>query len=281
MNSDEEICAFIDRYISAATPDKDEDPELYEIVTSVQQHGHRPTCQKKPPTKEEKEALEALKKSTTVDPVDKERLVMEAEEDSACRFHYPLPCREYTSLDYTPLDVNGEMMAPRDAMRLKEPEWMAEAKLGDLDAEKTETYMNNMRRCFLSSCKVRQALKRGENDRWTNVHNTCVLRCWKGNMDLQYTPNMYALLGYVCRLPVNTSSSISSLGMACAGMRVVESFSYVAKPERELGELLKQFQSELDINMSARKKLQAVANRFLQARKVSAQVRHLPFCLGR
>ena len=46
----------------------------------------------------------------------------------------------------------------------------------------------------------------------------------------------------------------------------------MAKPERELGDLLNQFQAELDVNMPARRKLFAVANRFIQARKISAQV---------
>ena len=45
-DSDSDITAFIDRYISCSLPDKDTDGELHEIVDSVQMHakGHKKSC---------------------------------------------------------------------------------------------------------------------------------------------------------------------------------------------------------------------------------------------
>ncbi|XP_066289123.1 uncharacterized protein, partial [Branchiostoma lanceolatum] len=63
-NSEEEVCAFVDRYISAQLPNRQTDKELYDIVTEVNMHrkGHTQSCKKggklcrygfpKPPVKE-------------------------------------------------------------------------------------------------------------------------------------------------------------------------------------------------------------------------------------
>ena len=44
--SDEQCIAFIDRYISCAIPDPQEDEELYNLVVSRQIHHHTRTCKK-------------------------------------------------------------------------------------------------------------------------------------------------------------------------------------------------------------------------------------------
>lgn len=47
-DSDEAVCDFINRYISCELPNKETDPELFEIVSSVQIHSKRHTksCKK-------------------------------------------------------------------------------------------------------------------------------------------------------------------------------------------------------------------------------------------
>ena len=43
------VCDFIDRYVTCKLPSKSDDSELYEIVSSVQQHSknHSKSCKKK------------------------------------------------------------------------------------------------------------------------------------------------------------------------------------------------------------------------------------------
>ncbi|KAK6175978.1 hypothetical protein SNE40_014350 [Patella caerulea] len=47
-DKDEDVVDFIDKYISSELPDKDHDPELHEIVNSVQGHSYKHTksCKK-------------------------------------------------------------------------------------------------------------------------------------------------------------------------------------------------------------------------------------------
>ena len=40
-NSDDEVTAFIDDYITSEMPDEETDPELFEIVNSVQKHSKK------------------------------------------------------------------------------------------------------------------------------------------------------------------------------------------------------------------------------------------------
>ena len=45
-DTDEECIAFINKYISCAIPNPDEDKELYDLVRSRQIHHHTRTCKK-------------------------------------------------------------------------------------------------------------------------------------------------------------------------------------------------------------------------------------------
>ncbi|XP_078677726.1 uncharacterized protein LOC144914113 [Branchiostoma floridae x Branchiostoma belcheri] len=62
------ITNFIDKYCTVQIPDKQSDPELYDLVTTVQQHRHTHTCQKK--------------------------------RNSQCRFNYPRPQRDQTTINH-------------------------------------------------------------------------------------------------------------------------------------------------------------------------------------
>lgn len=45
-NSEQEICAFVDKYVSCQLPCEKDDPELFHLVSTLQQHRHTRTCRK-------------------------------------------------------------------------------------------------------------------------------------------------------------------------------------------------------------------------------------------
>lgn len=70
--SDQEVVAFIDSYISCAIPEEDE--TLKDLVTSRQIHHHTRTCKKK--------------------------------KNVNCRFHFPKPPAKETTISRVPCDKN-------------------------------------------------------------------------------------------------------------------------------------------------------------------------------
>jgi hypothetical protein len=45
-NSEQAICAFVDKYVSCQLPCEKDDPELCQLVSTLQQHRHTRTCRK-------------------------------------------------------------------------------------------------------------------------------------------------------------------------------------------------------------------------------------------
>ena len=61
-------------------------------------------------------------------------------------------------------------------------------------------------------------MKRREKDQWVNNYNPDLIRCWNGNIDIQYILDPFAAAVYM--------------------------FSYLTKSEREMGDFLKSAQKE-------------------------------------
>ena len=185
IDSEEDICDFIDRYISGRLPDKEEDPELYERVSKLQVHSHRDKCQKD--IKVQFSAEERA--SSTVEELEQK------EKDRKCRYGFAKPVEEATRLSYT-----GNVQAKLKALELrhtveveKKKEEMKKEGRREADIEAMEQRMakahDKERFNILQSGNVEVILKRDLPDRYVNNYNPAVLLLWKANTDLQYITN--------------------------------------------------------------------------------------------
>ncbi|XP_072047334.1 uncharacterized protein [Amphiura filiformis] len=87
-------------------------------------------------------------------------------------------------------------------------------------------------------------LKRRLEDQWINNYNPDLIRCWNGNMDIQYVLDPYACVMYIV--------------------------SYITKSEREMGDLLRNAQREIaQGNNDVVQQLRKLGSIYLQNREVS------------
>ncbi len=230
QDPDDEIATFIDRYISCELPPKD-DAELHEIVSSVQMHTKRHT--------------KSCKKTGKV-----------------CRFNFPKPPADKTFIcrrpDPIPDNLNEHELKTERAKREK-TESQATCTIRKIwDAIKDDE--NATFEEILNICKTTHAefenclailtkrntvyLKRRTDECWINNYNPHLIRCWNGNMDIQYVLDPFAATVYM--------------------------LSYLTKTEREMGDLLRNAQKEArEGNLDAVSELKKLGSVYLQHREVS------------
>ncbi|XP_072018214.1 uncharacterized protein [Amphiura filiformis] len=223
---DNEVLEFVDRYISCEIP-PETDPELHEIVTSVQVHSktHTRSCRKTGKT---------------------------------CRFNFPKPPSDRTFI-CTPTaerDENDE-----EHQNTLDRETKAKNMLNNIwellqnpDHDFADFYdvlclagigQDEFEQA-LETLSKRQTmyLKRRLEDQWINNYNPDLIRCWNGNMDIQYVLDPYACVMYIV--------------------------SYITKSEREMGDLLRNAQKEAaQGNNDAIQQLRKLGSIYLQNREVS------------
>ncbi|XP_041482326.1 uncharacterized protein LOC121429412 [Lytechinus variegatus] len=238
-DKDEEVVQFIDKYISCLNPDKNEDEELHEIVSSVQQHSkkHSKSCKKK---------------------------------GTVCRFNFPRPPSEKTFIikvkdkdsskheeTCKPPKKNENQADAKNSRKSDANELLNSVK----NALSDGTEFNSAKQLFdklgITQSQFQNAhneiasqesiiIKRNPADVWINQFNPDLLRAWNANMDLQYVTNAYACVVYIV--------------------------SYMSKAEREMGLLLSQTLSEMaDGNKNAKDSMKQLGHVYLQNREVSAQ----------
>ena len=230
--SEDEVIEFIDKYISCEVP-PESDEELHEIVTSVQTHSknHTKSCRK---------------------------------GGKVCRYNFPKPPSNRTFI-CEPVDrIQGNEDDPNyqaDLNNRKEEENQAKQRLktiwellADSDADKTEwneilnragITQSEFEKCLAILAQRRTPyLKRRVKDQWINNYNPHLIRCWNGNMDIQYVLDPYAVAMYIV--------------------------SYITKSEREMGDLLKNAQREAsEGNNDAIQQLRKLGSVYLQNREIS------------
>ncbi|KAK6168643.1 hypothetical protein SNE40_019835 [Patella caerulea] len=238
-DKDEDVVDFIDKYISSELPDKDHDPELHEIVNSVQRHSYKHT--------------KSCKKNKTV-----------------CRFNFPRPpskqsfiCRSIdnydTNIPEQDENENGDNTCNNDKITQNTAKSLLEALWKALsDEEKNYTSIDELyndlgmtqelfqKACEVLSKKNNVILKRNPKDVWINPYNPNLLRAWDANMDIQYVFDAYSCIVYIV--------------------------SYISKSEREMGLVLSDAQEEAKGgNLTAKESLKKISSTYLHCREVSAQ----------
>ena len=247
-DSDEVVTEFIDKNITCEMPPED-DEELYEIVMHVQMHSknHTKSCRK---------------------------------TGLVCRFYFPKSPSNYTFIcrpntfnkhiddddnDDNDDEVNGTANDKEKRLEALQKRKHEEAEaidilktvwdlLSDKDQE-FENFDDVLEAANLTQRKLEESLeilskrktiylKRRISDRWVNNYNEHLIRCWNGNMDIQYVLDAYACVMYIV--------------------------SYITKAEREMGDLLKNAQKEAaEGNVDAVSQLRKLGSVYLQHREVS------------
>jgi hypothetical protein len=230
QDPDEDIATFIDTYISCELPPTD-DAELHEIVSNVQMHTKRHT--------------KSCRKTGKV-----------------CRFNFPKPpanktfiCRRRAPI---PDDLNEDEQKQERANREQE-EKDAKLTIGKIwdaiEKEENANFDEILRICQITHAEFENSLgiltkrntvylKRRNDECWINNYNPHLIRCWNGNMDIQYVLDPFAAVVYM--------------------------LSYLTKSEREMGDLLRNAQKEArEGNLDAVSELKKLGSVYLQHREVS------------
>ncbi|CAG2247064.1 unnamed protein product [Mytilus edulis] len=241
QDSDKDICRFVDQHITCQLPDKDKNPKLYEIVTSVQMHSksHTKSCKKH---------------STT------------------CRFNLPRPpiCntfiarietdeleKEDSTTQKTPSTAEelDEICKPkRSAKQVLKDVWavitsydsLSELKLKDIFKMANTTY-SKYKQC-LQTVTTKNVIhhKRNLSDLWVNNYNQYLLSAWNANIDIQFVTDVYSCVAYI--------------------------LSYISKSEGEMSELLLNAKKEaVKGNQDSASTMKQIGQVYMNNREVSAQ----------
>ncbi|CAG2195133.1 unnamed protein product [Mytilus edulis] len=154
------------------------DPELHEIVSSVQQHSkhHTKSCKKKGTT---------------------------------CRFHFPRPPSEKTFISRRQSLADPKIKKPPQQLKdhaqsVLHNLWtiINNENLGDITTDRlfaaagiTQKDLEDASNILTKRNTV--TLKRSPSDLWINQYNPDLLRCWNANMDIQFITDAYSCVMYI------------------------------------------------------------------------------------
>ncbi|XP_071142171.1 uncharacterized protein [Mytilus edulis] len=241
QDSDKDICRFVDQHITCQLPDKDKNPKLYEIVTSVQMHSksHTKSCKKH---------------STT------------------CRFNFPRPpiCNTFIArieTDELEKEDSSTLKTPstakeldkickpkRSAKQVLKDVWavitsydsLSELTLKDIFTMANTTY-SKYKQC-LQTVTTKNVIhhKRNLSDLWVNNYNQYLLSAWNANIDIQFVTDVYSCVAYI--------------------------LSYISKSEGEMSELLLNAKKEaVKGNQDSASTMKQIGQVYMNNREVSAQ----------
>ncbi|KAI8503435.1 hypothetical protein Bbelb_184060 [Branchiostoma belcheri] len=181
VNSDEEICSFVDRYVSSELPNSETDKELFDIVSQVQMHrkGHTASCKK---------------------------------GGKACRFGFPKPPVKQTFLcgpvalqDLTEEDLASLPARKGQAEAVLKKFWDVLDKKSEPEKCCTDDLLKEAKMTTAQFCEAfnlmatrkQVVLRREPKDMWVNNYNPHLLRAWNANMDIQYVLDAYSCVRYI------------------------------------------------------------------------------------
>ena len=182
VDSDQEVCNFIERYVHCNIPQEE---GVAQLVSKVQKHRHSATCRR----------------------------------NGQCRFHYPRPPSPVTLVAR---EINPEMCSSEEAEEAKAALLTVRKALDDKDTPDDisldellvkagvpqATYLQGLRICYKGYSVVMQ---RTPQDSWINTYNPDIIRVWKANMDLQYILDPYACVMYIASYMLKSEKSMGEL----------------------------------------------------------------------
>ena len=164
VNTDQEVCDFIDRYIRCDVPEDDE--VLAQLVSKVQKHRHSATCRR----------------------------------NERCRFRYPRPPSPATLIAR---EINPDFCSAEEAKEVTVAILKVRQILDDKDTPDSisleelllkagvseDTFLKGLKMCSKGSSIV---MKRAPGDSWINAYNPDIIKAWKANMDIQFIMDPYS-----------------------------------------------------------------------------------------
>ena len=178
VNSDQEVCDFIDRYVHCDIPQEE---GLARLVSKVQKHRHSATCRR----------------------------------NGHCRFHYPRPpspvtvvarevsCTEEAKLAKEALLTVRKVLDDKDTSDdVTLDELLVKAGVSE------DIYLQGLKICSKGNSIVMQ---RTPSESLINTYNPDVIRVWKANMDLQYILDPYACVMYIASYMLKSEKSMGEL----------------------------------------------------------------------
>lgn len=181
INSDSEVCDFVDKYVSAAIPENDN--QLKELVLLLQKHRHSTYCKKQ----------------------------------NTCRFDFPKPPSYYTLIT-EPLDeeemtdsklnnARRDLLAKVRKITSENNELSLDEVLAKANVNKT-AYTEALQ---ISSRGTVIVLQKKTNETCINNYNPTVLSAWKANMDIQFVLNAFACVMYIASYITKTERAMGKL----------------------------------------------------------------------
>ncbi|XP_026102347.1 uncharacterized protein LOC113073807 isoform X1 [Carassius auratus] len=181
-DEDQDVCDFIDKYISCKLPDPNKDPELHRIVSEVQMHSrnHSKSCKK---------------------------------NKKHCRFGFPKPPINRTTIT-RPRPPPAENSDDENGSEERDYATVAKEqlqKVWDLLNDSSQSFetitqlLNQANLTYEEYEKHIEALstsslivmERQPQDCWVNGYNPMLLRAWNANMDIQFILNPYSCIMYM------------------------------------------------------------------------------------
>uniref|UniRef100_A0A8C1LAF7 ATP-dependent DNA helicase n=1 Tax=Cyprinus carpio TaxID=7962 RepID=A0A8C1LAF7_CYPCA len=181
-DEDQDVCDFIDKYISCKLPDPNKDPELHRIVSEVQMHSrnHSKSCRK---------------------------------NKKHCRFGFPKPPINRTTIT-RPRPPPAEQSDDENGSEERDYASVAKERLQkvwDLLNDSNQSFetitqlLNQANMTYEEYEKHIEALstsslivmERRPQDCWVNGYNPMLLRAWNANMDIQFILNPYSCIMYM------------------------------------------------------------------------------------
>ncbi len=181
-DQDQDVCDFIDKYISCKLPDPNKDPELHRIVSEVQMHSrnHSKSCRK---------------------------------NKKHCRFGFPKPPINRTTIT-RPRPPPAEQSDDENGSEERDYASVAKEqlqKVWDLLNDSKQSFetitqlLNQVNMTYEEYEKHIEALstsslivmERRPQDCWVNGYNPMLLRAWNANMDIQFILNPYSCIMYI------------------------------------------------------------------------------------
>ncbi|XP_064625952.1 uncharacterized protein LOC135486782 [Lineus longissimus] len=273
-DSDELVCAFIDRYISTELPDEETDPVLHHIIKQVQTHSrnHSKSCFKgsgsrqcricrflfpRPPMlhttifRPKPKEPDVTHEEPDVPHEQTENSMVTDESSSPSPLHSPDVPSQEDSVDSATNRINekkakANLQKVRDLLEKIAFDATEVPTIQELLADADLSMEEYTESITVLSRKISIQPKRQPNDAWVNNYNPDLLKAWNANMDIQYVTDAWACVMYI--------------------------LSYISKAEHEMSALLKQAQEDAKTgDCDIVKEMRHIGNVYLQNREVSAQ----------
>ena len=186
VNTEEEVCDFVDKYICGKIPsESEENEELRNLVMKLQTHRHSPCCRK--------------------------------HVNGRCRFNFPRPPSTKTILARSSNDYSDVKIDEKDRRhilqliheRIEAGDGATLKEILESECIPEEMYLDCLRMTSQRGTNV--ILQRDVGDCNTNNFNAHCLQLWHANIDIQYIADPYSCIMYVLSYVMKCENGMSEI----------------------------------------------------------------------